>query len=135
MKKFFLSVVSVFLLLSVVQPAHALESRTIDIVSITWPGAATPRVTVDDVKTAIQNEVTTRWNNLAQNWPGGISFSVGTVQSTPIQMNVPLICEGSESSVYMRDARRAFYTKYPMADYASHYLTCAFLHYHLLYSI
>ena len=122
MKKFFLSVVSALLLLSVVQPAHALESRTIDIVSITWPGAATPRVTVDDVKNAIQNEVTTRWNNLAQNWPGGINFSVGSVQSTPIQMNVPLICEGSESSVYMRDARRAFYTKYPMADYASHYL-------------
>lgn len=37
-------------------------------------------------------------------------------------MSVPLICEGSESSVYMRDARRAFYTKYPMADYSSHYL-------------
>ena len=110
------------LLVIPVSPIQAVETRTIDIVSITWPGAAAPAVTVNDVKTAIQNEVATRWNYLAQNWPGGINFSVGTVQSTPITMSVPLICEGSESSVYMRDARRAFYTKYPMADYASHYL-------------
>ena len=120
MKKLFALLTALFLL--PISPAQALETRTIDIVAITWPGASTPTVTVNDVKTAINNEVTTRWNYLAKNWPGGINFTVGTVQSTPIQMAVPLICEGSESSVYMRDARRAFYTKYPMADYASHYL-------------
>lgn len=110
------------LLLLPISPVQAVENRIIDVVSITWAGAPAPSVTVNDVKSAIQNEVSTRWNYLAQNWPGGINFSVGTVQSTPIQMSVPLICEGSESSAYMRDARRAFYTKYPMADYASHYL-------------
>jgi hypothetical protein len=110
------------LLLLPISPVQAVENRIIDVVAITWAGAPTPSVTVNDVKSAIQNEVSTRWNYLAQNWPGGINFSVGTVQSTPIQMSVPLICEGSESSAYMRDARRAFYTKYPMADYASHYL-------------
>ena len=110
------------LVLLPLSPVQAVENRIIDIVALTWPGAPAPSVTVNDVKTSIQNEVTTRWNYLAQNWPGGINFSVGTVQTTPISMAVPLICEGSESSVYMRDARRAFYTKYPMADYASHYL-------------
>jgi hypothetical protein len=105
-----------------ISPVAALETRTIDVVALTWPGATAPVVTVNDVANAIKSEVATRWNYLAQNWPGGINFEVGTVQTTPIQMNVPLICEGSESSVYMRDARRAFYTKYPMADYASHYL-------------
>ena len=120
MKKL-IAIVTALLLLPI-SPAKALETRTIDIVAITWPGASAPVVSVSDVKTAIENEVTTRWNSLAQNWPGGINFSVGTVQANPIQMAVPLICEGSESSVYMRDARRAFYTKYPMADYASHYL-------------
>ena len=110
------------LMLLPISPVQAVENRIIDVVAITWAGAPTPSVTVNDVKSAIQNEVSTRWNYLAQNWPGGINFSVGTVQSTPIQMSVPLICEGSESSAYMRDARRAFYTKYPMADYASHYL-------------
>ena len=110
------------LLVIPIAPVQAIETRTIDIVSITWPGASAPSVTVNDVKSAIQNEVATRWNYLAQNWPGGINFEVGTVQATPISMSVPLICEGSESSMYMRDARRAFYTKYPMADYASHYL-------------
>ena len=110
------------LVLLPLSPAQAVENRIIDIVALAWPGAPAPSVTVNDVKTSIQNEVTTRWNYLAQNWPGGINFSVGTVQTTPISMAVPLICEGSESSVYMRDARRAFYTKYPMADYASHYL-------------
>ena len=110
------------LLVIPISPVQAVETRIIDIVAITWPGAAAPSVTVNDVKTAIDNEVATRWNYLAQNWPGGINFQVGTVQTTPISMSVPLICEGSESSVYMRDARRAFYTKYPMADYASHYL-------------
>ena len=99
------------LLLIPVNPVKAAENRIIDIVAITWPGASAPEVTVDDVKNAIENEVTTRWNFLAQNWPGGINFSVGTVQSTPIQMSIPLVCEGGESSIYMRDARRAFYTK------------------------
>ena len=110
------------LLLIPVNPVKAAENRIIDIVAITWPGASAPTVTVNDVKNAIEKEVATRWNYLAQNWPGGINFSVGTVQSTPIQMSIPLVCEGGESSIYMRDARRAFYTKYPMADYASHYL-------------
>ena len=110
------------LLVLPISPIQAAETRTIDIVAITWPGAPAPTVSVNDVKSAIENEVTTRWNYLAQNWPGGINFSVGTVQSTPIQMTIPLVCEGGESSIYMRDARRAFYTKYPMVDYASHYL-------------
>ena len=110
------------LILIPISPAQAVDNRTIDIVSITWPGAATPSVTVKDVQRAIENEVTTRWNMLAQNWPGGINFSVGTVETTPIQMAVPLVCDGFESSMYMRDARRAFYTKYPDPDYASHYL-------------
>ena len=120
MKKLIALIVA--LLVIPIAPVQAVETRTIDIVALTWPGASAPSVTVNDVKSAIQNEVATRWNYLAQNWPGGINFEVGTVQSTPISMSVPLICEGSESSVYMRDARRAFYTKYPMADYASHYL-------------
>ena len=110
------------LLLLPINPVQAADNRIIDIVSITWPGASAPAATVNDVKNAITNEVATRWNYLAQNWPGGINFQVGTVVTTPLVMNVPLICEGSDSSVYMRDARRAFYTKYPMADYASHYL-------------
>ena len=120
MKKLFALIAA--LLVIPIAPVQAVETRTIDIVSITWPGASAPSVTVNDVKSAIQNEVATRWNYLAQNWPGGINFEVGTVQSTPIAMTVPLICEGKESSAYMRDARRAFYTKYPMTDYASHYL-------------
>ena len=122
MKKLVISLFSALLLFSGIQPLQAADNRIIDIVSITWPGAAAPSYSVDDVKNSINNSVNTRWNFLAQNWPGGINFQVGTVQSSPIQMTTPLICEGSESSVYMRDARRAFYTKYPMADYASHYL-------------
>ena len=110
------------LLVIPISPVQAVETRIIDIVAITWPGASAPTVTVNDVKTSIENEVATRWNYLAQNWPGGINFQVGAVQSTPISMTVPLICEGSESSAYMRDARRAFYTKYPTTDYSSHYL-------------
>ncbi|MGI9131953.1 MAG: hypothetical protein ACR2IU_04805, partial [Candidatus Nanopelagicaceae bacterium] len=120
MKKL-IALIAAFLVIPL-SPVQAVETRIIDIVSITWPGASAPSVTVNDVKTAIDNEVATRWNYLAQNWPGGINFQVGTVQTTPITMSVPLICEGSESSAYMRDARRAFYTKYPMADYSSHYL-------------
>ena len=122
MKKFLLSLISTSLLLIGISPVQAADNRIIDIVSITWPGAAAPAVSVDDVKNAVNNSVNTRWNSLAQNWPGGINFQVGTVQNTPIQMLLPLICEGVDSSAYMRDARRAFYTKYPMADYASHYL-------------
>ncbi|MFM8922043.1 MAG: hypothetical protein ACKOFV_05265, partial [Candidatus Nanopelagicaceae bacterium] len=98
------------------------ENRIIDVVAITWPGASAPTVTVNDVKRAIESEVTTRWNYLAQNWPGGINFQVGNVVNTPINMAVPLICDGSESSAYLRDARRAFYTRNPIADYSSRYL-------------
>ena len=110
------------LLLIPLNPVQAADNRIIDVVAITWPGAAAPAVTVNDVKSAIESEVTTRWNYLAQNWPGGINFRVGNVVTTPINMAFPLICDGSESSVYLRDARRAFYTRYPTADYSSRYL-------------
>ena len=110
------------LMLLPVAPVKAAENRIIDVVSISWPGAPAPSVTVEDVKSAINQEVSSRWQNLAQNWPGGINFTVGEVIATPIQMTVPLICEGTESAAYMRDARRAFYTKYPTANYAEHYL-------------
>ena len=61
------------LLLIPVNPVKAAENRIIDIVAITWPGASAPAVTVNDVKNAIEKEVATRWNYLAQNWPGGIN--------------------------------------------------------------
>ena len=116
-----ISVVAALLLIPI-NPVQAADNRIIDVVAITWPGAAAPTVTVNEVKKAIESEVTTRWNYLAQNWPAGINFQVGNVVTTPLTMSVPLICDGSESSIYMRDARRAFYTKYPTADYSSRYL-------------
>ncbi|MFM8447074.1 MAG: hypothetical protein ACKN92_02730, partial [Candidatus Nanopelagicaceae bacterium] len=122
MKKVLLALISICISVSVIEPAHATSTRIIDVVAITWQGAPATTVTVNDVKTSIENEVTTRWNYLAQNWPEGINFTIGSVVSTPIQMSTPLICEGAESSAYMRDARRAFYTKYPKEDYASRYL-------------
>lgn len=122
MKRIILSFISFILIISGIQPAAAIDNREIDIVAITWPGASSPTVTVNDVKTSIENDVTKRWNYLAQNWPDGINFKVGSVVTTPIQMTTPLICDGTESSSYMRDARRAFYTKYPKEDYASRYL-------------
>ena len=105
-----------------ISPIYAAENRIIDVVAITWPGAAAPVVSVNDVKSAIESEVTTRWNYLAQNWPGGINFQVGNVSTSPITMTMPLICDGSDSNVYLRDARRAFYTRNPVADYSSRYL-------------
>ncbi|MFM8447503.1 MAG: hypothetical protein ACKN92_04965 [Candidatus Nanopelagicaceae bacterium] len=122
MKKVLLALISICISVSVIEPAHAATTRIIDVVAITWQGAPATTVTVNDVKTSIENEVTTRWNYLAQNWPEGINFTIGSVVSTPIQMSTPLVCEGAESSAYMRDARRAFYTKYPKEDYASRYL-------------
>ena len=53
-----------------ISPATALETRTIDVVALTWPGATAPVVSVNDVANAIKSEVATRWNYLAQNWPG-----------------------------------------------------------------
>ena len=122
MKKLFISLLSFGLLISGMQSTFAAVNRVIDVVAITWQGAPATTVTVNDVKNAIESEVTTRWNYLAQNWPDGINFTMGSVVTTPIQMNSPLVCEGFESSAYMRDARRAFYTKYPKEDYASRYL-------------
>jgi hypothetical protein len=113
--------VATFLLVPI-SPVQAAEYRIVDVVAITWPGAAAPSVTVNDVSSAISGEVSTRWQYLGQNYPGGINFQIGNVVTTPINMSVPLICDGSESSAYMRDARRAFYTKYPVADYSSRYL-------------
>jgi hypothetical protein len=110
------------LLVIPINPIQAAEKRIIDVVAITWPGAAAPAVTVNDVKNAITNEVSTRWQYLGQNYPGGINFQIGNVVTTPVNMAVPLICDGSESSAYMRDARRAFYTRNPTADYSSRYL-------------
>ena len=97
MKRIILSFISFILIISGIQPAAAIDNREIDIVAITWPGASSPTVTVNDVKTSIENDVTKRWNYLAQNWPDGINFKVGSVVTTPIQMTTQLICDGTES--------------------------------------
>ena len=54
------------LLVIPISPVAALETRTIDVVALTWPGATAPAVTVNDVANAIKSEVATRWNYLAQ---------------------------------------------------------------------
>ena len=107
-------------------PAYALDERTIDVVSVTWKGAAALPTTVSDIATAIDTNVNTRWK-IYTTLVGAptdrtISFKSGKILTEPINVPSQMPCSGSAVSVFMGDVRVEAYKRLGISDSSKRYL-------------
>lgn len=114
--------------LTLVIPSHALaaDTRTIDIVEITWNGATKPANTVADVQNSITNSVSQSWKTFTTNEGDTrsrtIEFIYGRTLDNPIRLASPLICEGSGFVSFMREIQAETYRRLGIDDWKDRYL-------------
>ena len=106
---------------------QALDTRIIDTVAITWRGAGAPKVTLDNVKQVITNEVNPRWRSLTTMSDGKtektINFEFGTSLATPITLNSALNCDRGDFSTLVSSIRQETYSKLGITNFRERYLT------------
>lgn len=115
-------------LLTLVIPAQAIaaDTRTIDIVEITWNGAPKPANTVEDVQNSITNSVSPSWKAFTTNEGDTrsrtIEFIYGRTLNNPIRLSSPLVCEGSGFVSFMREIQAETYRRLGIDDWKERYL-------------
>lgn len=115
-------------LLTLVIPSQALaaDTRTIDIVEITWNGAPKPTDTLADVQNAITNSVSPSWKAFTTNEGDirsrSIEFVYGKTLDNPIRLASPLACEGTGFVSFMRDIQAETYRRLGIEDWKERYL-------------
>ncbi len=104
----------------------ALDTRTIDIVEITWNGASKPANSVTDVQTSITTKVSQTWKsfttNEGDNRSRTIEFVYGRTLETPIRLSTPLVCEGSGFVSFMREIQAETYRRLGIENWRERYL-------------
>lgn len=119
-------ILAIFFLFSSLPAALASDSRTIDIVEITWNGATRPANTVADIQNAITNSVSPSWKAFTTNEGDvrsrTIEFVYGRTLDTPIRLATPLACEGSGFVSFMRDIQAETYRRLGIEDWKERYL-------------
>jgi hypothetical protein len=106
--------------------AKAAENRVIDIVTVSWPNASSLSATNNDVKNAIETQVTQNWKTLTsfegQTTDNSIDFQVGTILANPIVISQPMACEGQSSLLFMSSIRAIAYQRMGISNFADRYL-------------
>ncbi len=108
------------------QPASALDERVIDVVTVTWSGAPSPKVTAADVQNSISSSVSPQWKALTT-FKGSakdrsLTFVNGSVLSAPIFLSQPMRCEGTGYSSFASSIRTEAYKRLGLADSKNRYL-------------
>ncbi len=85
--------------------AQGTFSRPIDVITITWPGAAPTLTDIASVRRGVESYATPYWLTHA-----GISFTRGMDGSTPLQMSSSAPCDGDATVNYMQDVAAKFYS-------------------------
>ena len=85
--------------------AKADFSRPIDVISVTWPGAAPILTDIASVRRGVETYATPYWLSHA-----GISFSHGMDSLAPVQMDSAVPCDGDPTVSYMQDVAQKFYS-------------------------
>lgn len=85
-------------------PAKADFTRSIDVVSVSWPQSPAPTTTVATVRQAIDSYATPYWHSHAQ-----IDFVPGMDSSAPVKMDGPAPCDGDATVSYMNEVAAKFY--------------------------
>ncbi len=77
-------------------PAVAVDVRVIDIVTVTWPGAAAPPANGNKIAELINTQVNADWKKFTTLYGDTtdrtISFTAGKVLQTPISLTSKMRC-------------------------------------------
>jgi len=107
-------------------PASAVERRVVDVVGISWSGAATMSSSVTEVASKVDGEVRSRWEDLT-NLIGSvedkrIQFYVGQILSENIGLNTPLLCNRTDFATFMNSIRTEAYRRLRISESKDRYL-------------
>jgi hypothetical protein len=123
--KIFAAIV-LFSSLALIPTATAEEQRVIDVVTVTWPSAASLSASSKDVKNAIESQVNQTWKTLTslpgQTTDKSINFNVGNIFVSPIMMSQPMACEGQPSLLFMSSVRAIAYQRMGISNFSNRYL-------------
>jgi len=107
-------------------PAVAVDVRVIDIVTVTWPGAAAPPANGNKIAELINTQVNADWKKFTTLYGDTtdrtISFTAGKVLQTPISLTSKMPCSGIASSAFLDSIQPEAFRKLGITDYSKRYL-------------
>ena len=107
-------------------PAYAVDQRVIDVVEVTWPGAATPAGNAAAVAKVIDTDVNADWLKFTAMYGDtkdrGVSFKTGQVLKEQISLVSKMPCIGYAASDFMGSIRPEAYKRLGISDYSKRYL-------------
>ena len=107
-------------------PAYALDERVIDVVEVTWNGAAALRGDSKVVAEVIDKEVNADWKKyttmVGDDGARTVSFKTGKVLDKPITLVSKMACTGFPASEFMNSIRPEAYRRLGITDYSNRYL-------------
>ena len=117
----------VFAFVSVgLSPAYAVDQRVIDVVEVTWPGAAAPAGDGAAVAKVIDKDVNADWLKFTAMFGDtkdrGVSFKTGQVLKEQISLVSKMACTGFLASDFMSSIRPEAYKRLGISDYSKRYL-------------
>ena len=106
--------------------AVAVDTRVIDVVEVTWPGARKAPADATGIAKIINNDVTARWKTFTTLYGDTkdrtINFISGEVLTTPIAIARRMPCTGSDSDDFMKLIKSEAYSRLGISDYSKRYL-------------
>jgi hypothetical protein len=107
-------------------PAYAVDERVIDVVAVTWNGAATALSNPATIAGVIDTEVNADWKKfttmVGATTDRTISFKAGKVLDTPIALVSKMPCTGTAASEFMNSIRIEAYRRLGISNSFNRYL-------------
>ena len=107
-------------------PAFAVDERVIDIVSVSWAGAAPLPSDVKALELLVNTEVNASWKSFTtlngDTRDRTISFIAGKTLAEPILLNSKMPCVGTASSSFINSMRNEAYKRLGITDESNRYL-------------
>lgn len=122
-----MALLTVLVLVLVNQPtASADQTRFIDVVSVSWPGARSLTVSTGAIESAINNEVNPRWKAFTtldgDVKARAINFLHGKTLQRSLIIDRPMNCGGEGSSSFMTSIQNETYKQLGISDWGTRYL-------------
>ncbi len=107
-------------------PAYAVDERVIDVVAVTWAGAAAPAGDVNALSKIVDTEVNADWlkftTMVGATTDKSISFKTGQILKDPIALVSRMACTGFAASEFMSSIRTESYRRLGISDNKNRYL-------------
>jgi len=121
-----MALVSAILTSQSISEAEAADYRTIDVVSLTWPGASPDSPTVQQVARGIESKVIPHWREMTSSLGGentkAIYFQLGIVETRKIELTRKYSCESIDFGNFVSNIRNSFYSTLGVSDWKERYL-------------